>query len=57
MAHGDSDGVVPVARAEASRDLLTKLGYGVQWRTYPMQHSVSPEEIGHIAGFLRTVLA
>jgi phospholipase/carboxylesterase len=57
MAHGDADGVVPVSRAEASRDALVELGYPVQWQTYAMQHSVLPEEIGHIAAFLRRVLA
>jgi phospholipase/carboxylesterase len=57
MAHGEHDGVVPLDRAIASRDLLVQLGYRVQWQSYPMQHSVSPEEIEEIAAFLRRVLA
>jgi phospholipase/carboxylesterase len=57
MAHGEQDGIVPIDRAIASRDRLVELGYTVQWHSYPMQHSVAPEEIEQIAAFLRNVLA
>ncbi|MFM2400100.1 MAG: hypothetical protein RL341_2257 [Pseudomonadota bacterium] len=56
MAHGTHDGVVPIGRAEASRDALTRLGYAVQWHSYPMQHGVHPDEIDAIAAFLSKVL-
>jgi phospholipase/carboxylesterase len=56
MAHGSQDPVVVPARGEASRDLLTKLGYAVQWHTYPMPHSVHPREIADISVFLTDVL-
>jgi phospholipase/carboxylesterase len=56
MAHGSMDPVVPQARAQASRELLTELGYSVQWHSYPMPHSVHPQEISEIAQFLRRVL-
>ncbi len=56
MAHGTYDDVIPVARAEQSRQLLEKLGYPVQWHAYPMPHSVCAEEIGAISAFLREVL-
>ncbi len=56
MAHGSMDPVVALARGEASRDLLTQLGYPVQWHTYPMQHSVHPSEVADISLFLATVL-
>jgi phospholipase/carboxylesterase len=56
MAHGSQDPVVLPARGEASRDLLTKLGYAVQWHTYPMPHSVHPREIADISAFLTDVL-
>jgi phospholipase/carboxylesterase len=56
MAHGTADPVVPLARAEASQRALTDLGYTVQWRTYPMPHSVHPQEIADIGAFLRAVL-
>lgn len=57
MAHGLSDPVVALARAQASRDDLVRLGYQVQWHTYPMPHSVHPAEIDDIGHFLRAVLA
>jgi phospholipase/carboxylesterase len=57
MAHGSQDPVVVPARGEASRDLLTSLGYAVHWHTYPMPHSVHPREVADISTFLTTVLA
>lgn len=56
MAHGSADPVVPVARGEASRDVLQAMGYAVQWHSYPMQHSVHPHEIQDIGTFLQSVL-
>lgn len=56
LAHGTFDPVVVLQRAEASRDLLLQLGYKVDWKTYPMPHSVCPQEIQDISRFLRTVL-
>ncbi|MDD2843638.1 MAG: dienelactone hydrolase family protein [Rhodoferax sp.] len=57
MAHGSQDPVVLPARGEASRDLLTRLGYPVQWHSYPMAHSLHPREVADISVFLRQVLA
>ena len=57
MAHGLSDPMIVLSRAEASRDALQALGYAVQWHTYPMAHSVHPAEIDDIGHFLRSVLA
>jgi phospholipase/carboxylesterase len=56
MAHGTRDGVVPIARAEASRDALAALGYGVDWHAYPMEHSVCPQEIVDLQVWLLRVL-
>jgi phospholipase/carboxylesterase len=56
MAHGAYDDVIPLRRAEASKDALEKLGYPVQWRTYPMPHSVSPQELADISAFLASCL-
>ena len=57
MAHGTVDPVIPIFRAEQSRDLLQSMGYAVEWPEYPMPHSVSPEEIDHIGDWLRRVLS
>ena len=56
MAHGSYDPVIPLERAEQSREILQSLGYAVEWREYPMQHSVCPEEITDISTWLRKVL-
>ena len=56
MAHGSYDPVVAPERAEASRVKLTELGYKIDWHTYPMPHSVCPQEIADISGFLQRVL-
>jgi phospholipase/carboxylesterase len=56
MAHGLADPVVPLARAEDSRQALQSLGYAVQWHTYPMPHSVHPQEIADMSIFLQSVL-
>lgn len=56
MAHGTRDGVVPIARAEASRDALQALGYAVDWHPYPMEHSVCPQEITDLQAWLLRVL-
>jgi phospholipase/carboxylesterase len=56
MAHGQYDDIIPLARAEQSRQVLERLGYKVEWHTYPMPHSVCPEEIADISQFLRRVL-
>jgi phospholipase/carboxylesterase len=57
MAHGTDDPVIPVSLARESRDLLGRLGYDVAWHEYPMEHSVSPEEVEAIGAWLRRVLA
>jgi phospholipase/carboxylesterase len=56
MAHGTFDDIIPLRRAEQSKDLLLKAGYPVEWHTYPMPHSVSPEEIRDIQQFLLRIL-
>lgn len=56
MAHGRFDPVIPLQRAEQSRDHLRSLGYTVQWRQYDMPHSVCPEEIDDISDWFREVL-
>lgn len=57
MAHGSQDPVVLPVRGEASRDLLTRLGYPVHWHSYPMAHSLHPSEVADISVFLGQVLA
>ena len=56
MAHGTHDPIVPIDHARRSSEMLSKLGYAVEWREYPMPHSVSPEEVDDIGAWFRQVL-
>jgi len=56
MAHGTADNVIPISQGLASRDWLEKRGYAIQWREYPMAHSVCQEEITDIGRWLVQVL-
>ncbi|OGA99492.1 MAG: carboxylesterase [Burkholderiales bacterium RIFCSPHIGHO2_12_FULL_61_11] len=57
LGHGARDGVVALARATATRDALTTLGYRVEWHEYLMEHSVCPQEITDLQRWLQRVLA
>jgi len=56
MAHGQLDDIIPIRRAEASRDALARLGYNVEWHAYPMPHAVCAPEIEDISRFLSKIL-
>jgi phospholipase/carboxylesterase len=56
MAHGHYDDIIPLRRAEQSRQALERLGYPVEWHAYPMPHSVCPQEIAAISSFLGRIL-
>lgn len=56
MVHGRGDQVIPIQRAQSSRDLLQSLGYQVEWHEYPMQHSVCAEEVDDISAWFKRVL-
>jgi phospholipase/carboxylesterase len=52
MAHGLFDPVVPLMLGEQAKTQLEQLDYKVSWKTYPMPHTVLPEEIDDIGQFL-----
>ena len=56
MAHGTHDPMIPMARALRAREVMTGLGYRIEWHEYPMPHSVCAEEIRDISAWLGTVL-
>jgi phospholipase/carboxylesterase len=56
LAHGTRDPMIAHARAVESRDALAALGYDVEWHDYPMEHSVSMEEIADLNRWLLGVL-
>lgn len=57
LAHGRSDPIVPINRAEQSSELLRTLGYEVEWHEYPVEHTVCEEELDDISTWLKHVLA
>lgn len=52
MMHGDRDAVVVPEFGTSSRDRLLDGGYAVEWRSYPMEHQVCPEQITDIGRWL-----
>jgi phospholipase/carboxylesterase len=57
MAHGLQDPIVPLARAQASREALEALGCNIEWHDYPMPHSVCAEEVEALNAWLLKRLA
>ena len=52
MAHGEYDLVIPPFVAEQSRDVIIASGNKVDWNFFPIEHSVSAEEIEVIAKWI-----
>ncbi|MBN9696703.1 MAG: alpha/beta fold hydrolase [Zoogloea sp.] len=57
MAHGLGDPVIPCDFSQASADLLKAAGYPLEWRTYPMDHSLCLEEVQDLELWLSHVLS
>jgi phospholipase/carboxylesterase len=53
MCHGSQDEVVHQRFGELSRDAMRAAGLAVDWRSYPMGHSVCAPEIADISAWLR----
>ena len=56
MAHGTQDPVVPYEGGRMSRQKLEEHGYEIEWKEYPMPHSVCQEEIDDISAWLTRIL-
>ena len=56
VCHGTHDVVLDISHAEKSLDALKTLGYQPKYLTYPMAHSVCPEQITDIASWLNAHL-
>jgi predicted esterase len=53
MAHGTADQVVDYKMGVMSKDILKRLEYNVDFRTYEdLTHSADPEEIDHLEAYL-----
>lgn len=54
--HGERDGVVPISAGKIANDLLNAANYNVTWKSYPMEHSVLPEQLADISTWLQARL-
>jgi len=52
LAHGLFDPVLVLALGESSRQVLQDSGCDVSWYTYPMPHTVTPEEVRDLSAWL-----
>ncbi|MDF7799180.1 dienelactone hydrolase family protein [Pontiellaceae bacterium B1224] len=57
IGHGTHDQVVPPVLADLAKEHLEELGFAYCFKTYPMEHSVCPEEINDIATFINQQLS
>ena len=53
MAHGTQDPLIPLSLAVASRTKMEARGYKVEWREYPMPHSLCMEEVEDIGAWIQ----
>ncbi|MDO6444458.1 carboxylesterase [Colwellia sp. 1_MG-2023] len=51
--HGEQDEVVPISAGKVANQLLQQAGYPVAWKSYPMPHSVLPEQLIDIGNWLK----
>lgn len=56
VGHGKWDDVVPPELGKMAYSRLKKLDYNIEWREYPMQHNVCPEQIHTISQWLQSCL-
>jgi phospholipase/carboxylesterase len=52
IGHGTQDPVVPVGLGQSSAERLQAAGFSVDWQTWPMPHSVCPEELAAIDAWM-----
>lgn len=53
IGHGEADPIVPFRLGEEAARKLRALDCEVEWHSYPIPHSVSAEELRHIAAWLK----
>jgi phospholipase/carboxylesterase len=57
LGHGSHDPVIGVEWGRQARDRLTAAGADVTWRESPMPHSVDPDYLRELAGWVEGVVA
>jgi phospholipase/carboxylesterase len=54
VVHGTQDPMIPVARAQESRERLMKRGVALTYREYEMEHGIAPEALRDLVGWLES---
>ena len=55
LAHGQFDNVLPFSWGQQAREQLIDSGFPLEWHEYPMEHSVSGEEVEDISRWLSRI--
>lgn len=55
LMHGTHDPIIPLQLATETQRQLENLGYATELKTYPMEHSVCPEEIDSISIWINRI--
>ena len=56
LAHGTLDRLIPFEYAREAQAELVARGLNIEWHSYPMDHTVSREEIGDVRAWLTRIL-
>lgn len=56
MGHGMFDPIVPYGIGQETCKHLQQVGHAVEWHAYPIAHTVCPDEITDLAGFVSRCL-
>lgn len=56
ICHGSRDPMVPERLGLEAQERLIAMGYSVEYKSYPVEHSVCPEEIADMSQWLQRVL-
>lgn len=56
ISHGSQDPVVDESLGRKSRDVLISMNFQPKYNTYPMEHSVCPQQINDLSGWIRELL-
>jgi phospholipase/carboxylesterase len=57
ICHGSRDPMVPERMGRDAQERLITMGHSVEYKSYPVEHSVCPEEIADISRWLQRVLS
>ena len=52
MGHGTKDPLIPILLGQWSAELLTSMGYHVNWHAYPIEHTVSLPELNDVGQWI-----